>query len=98
MRLSAVCLGRDSWRQGAPSAAQQQHKPVLRERCGVDVRDERGTDARKAHNKLEVAQRGVLLIVEALVGLVEHHLRSLRRAVWAPPPQDHRLGIPRSPE
>ena len=98
MRLSAVCLGRDSWRQGAPSAAQQQHKPVLRERCGVDVRDERGTDACKAHNKLEVAQRGVLLIVEALVGLVEHHLRSLRRAVWAPPPQDHRLGIPRSPE
>ena len=59
----AVRLGQDVWRQGAPSAAQQQHKPVLRERCRVDVRDERGADARKAHNELEVAQRGVLLIV-----------------------------------
>jgi len=79
----AVRLGQDVWRQGAPSAAQQQHKPVLRERCRVDVRDERGADARKAHNELEVAQRGVLLIVEAHVGLVEYHLRSLRTAVWA---------------
>ena len=80
----AVCLGQDVWRQGAPSAAQQQHKPVLWERCRVDVRDERGANARKAHNELEVAQRGVLLIVEAHVGLVEYHLRSLRTAVWAP--------------
>lgn len=83
---SASGMPRASWGQGAPSAAQQQHQPVLRKRCGVDVRDERCTDARKAHNELEIAQRGVLDIAEALMGVIEHHLQSLRTEVQAPPP------------
>ena len=77
----------DRWRRrGAPSAAQQQAQPVLRERRGVGVGDERCSDPRKANDELEVAQRGVLLVVQAIVGFVKHHLRPVRRAVQAPPP------------